>query len=300
MGRNWDGAVANNFTFDDLDVHSIELFRNKAKKSKRVPEEDINETDKHLIEALNLTSGNDLKRAAIIAFGKNPESLITGAYVKIGFFRTHADLLYQDEIHGSLLNQAEKTMDLLLPKYMKANIAYEGLTRTETYDFPEEALREALLNALILPEGWTMETLKKKHTSQPANPDIANVFFRAGYIEEWGRGTVNVVKYCTDAGLPEPVYEGKWGGIAVIFTKKENSRPWEENEIYADTLRKDFGKNELDILKAIYENPYITAAELSKLINKSSRTVEKYIAGLKKSGVIIRKGAKLGGYWEVT
>jgi len=336
MGRNWDGAIANNFSFDDLDVGSIELFREKARKSKRVPEEDINETDKNLIEALDLFSGDSLKRAAIISFGKKPEKLIAGAYVKIGFFRTHTDLLYQDEIHGSLLNQAEKTMDLLLTKYMRANIAYEGLTRTETYDFPEKALREALLNALIhkdyssgnpiqisvysdwlmiynsgkLPDGWTMETLKKKHTSQPANPDIANVFFRAGYIEEWGRGTVNVVKYCTDAGLPEPVYEGKWGGVAVIFTKKEGSRPWEENEIPTDTVhtdfgtiserfRNDFGTNELNILKAIYENPYITATELSKLINKSSRTVEKYIALLKKNGIIIRKGAKLGGYWEI-
>ncbi|MCD4772279.1 MAG: hypothetical protein K8R41_02715, partial [Bacteroidales bacterium] len=52
---------------------------------------------------------------------------------------------------------------------------------------------------------------KIKHTSEPANPDIAEAFFRAGYIEIWGRGTVNIVDYCTQVGLPEPTFEGKWG-----------------------------------------------------------------------------------------
>ncbi len=111
------------------------------------------------------------------------------------------------------LSKQKKTMDLLTTKYMRANIAYEGLTRTETYDYPEEALREALLNALIhkdysssnpiqisvygnwmmiynngeLPENWTIETLTDKHTSEPANPDIAKAFFRAGYIEILGQ-----------------------------------------------------------------------------------------------------------------
>ena len=46
-------------------------------------------------------------------------------------------------------------------------------------------------------------------------------------IETWGRGTVNIVKYCTDAGLPEPTCEGKWGGVAVIFTKEKDVRSWE-------------------------------------------------------------------------
>lgn len=266
MGNKWDGIIAHGFSFDDLSDEAFEIFRKKARKSKRVPDEDLNDTNVNLLKSLGLISDTELKRAAVIAFGKNPEKLITGAYVKIGFFRTHTDLLYQDEIHGSLFTQVEKTMDLLLTKYMKAHITYEGLTRVETYNFPEKAMREALLNALIhkdyssanpiqisvyedwlmiynngdLPRGWTMETLKIKHTSEPANPDIAKAFFRAGYIETWGRGTVNIVEYCTQAGLPEPVFEGKWGGIAVIFTKHPDEKPW---EVMGESSRKDLEKN---------------------------------------------------------
>lgn len=149
MGKKWDGIIAPDFSLNDLSPNAFEIFRKKARKSKRIPEEDLNDTDENLLKSLGLLSGSELKRAAIIAFGKEPEQLITGAYVKIGFFRTHTDLLYQDEIHGSLFEQVEKTMDLLLTKYMKAHITYDGLTRVETYNFPEKALREAVLNALI-------------------------------------------------------------------------------------------------------------------------------------------------------
>ena len=43
----------------------------------------------------------------------------------------------------------DKTVDLILTKYLKAFISYEGLERLETYPVPEEALREAVLNAVI-------------------------------------------------------------------------------------------------------------------------------------------------------
>ena len=52
--------------------------------------------------------------------------------------------------------------------------------------------------------------------------------FRAGYIESWGRGTVNMVNYFREAGVPEPVFENRWGGLAVLFVRKHGIRPWEE------------------------------------------------------------------------
>lgn len=129
----------------------------------------------------------------MLLFHPDPERYITGAYVKIGRFRTDADLLYHDEIHGDLFTQADKTMDLLLTKYLKAAISYEGIQRLETYPVPEEALREAVMNAIAhkdygsgipiqisvyddrimlwnpgqLPADWTVERLTGKHSSQP-------------------------------------------------------------------------------------------------------------------------------------
>ena len=313
-GKKWDGFPADGFTHKDLKPMAFEIFKKKATRSKRVPIEDLEKNNNYLLDLLGLTDKNILKRAAILTFGKNPEKLVPGAYVKIGFFHSHTDLMYQDEIHGSLFEQVEKTMDLLLTKYLKANIAYEGLTRTETYDYPENALREALLNALIhkdyssgnpvqisvyanmliisntglLPFGWTTHTLTKKHRSEPANPDIANVFFRAGYIEVWGRGTLNIIKYCKDAGLPEPEFQYD-SGLTVTFKLGKNS----------ERIRKEHGKDIEKIFLLIKENPHITANELANKLAKSQRTIEKHIKKLKDNSFIKRIGPKLGGHWEI-
>ena len=74
---------------------------------------------------------------------------MTGALVKIGFFRTNAELLYHDEVSGDLFTQVGRTIDILRTKYMKAAITYRGIQRLETFGVPEAALREAVLNTII-------------------------------------------------------------------------------------------------------------------------------------------------------
>jgi len=66
---------------------------------------------------------------------------VTGAYVKIGFFETDSDLIYQDEIHGNLFEQVEKTLELFFTKYIKAIISYEEKFRVENYEYPYDAVR---------------------------------------------------------------------------------------------------------------------------------------------------------------
>ncbi|MCI9110141.1 MAG: hypothetical protein HFI00_18615 [Lachnospiraceae bacterium] len=79
-------------------------------------------------------------RDAMLLFSKDPEKWQLGAFVKIGFFETDADLLYQDEVHGSILEQIDKIVELVYLKYMKAKITYEGMQRIERYFVPEDAL----------------------------------------------------------------------------------------------------------------------------------------------------------------
>lgn len=141
-----------------------------------------------------------------MCFHPDPEKWVTCAYIKIGFFADNdADILYQDEVHGSLIMQVEKAMYLIYTKYMKAFISYDGIHRKETFFFPREAFRELLLNAVIhrdymtptpiqirtyahkiriwnfgkMPVNVPVDKLFKPHSSEPRNPNIANVFFKA-------------------------------------------------------------------------------------------------------------------------
>ena len=55
----------------------------------------------------------------------------------------------------------------------------------------------------------------------------------------------------------------------------------------------------IETFNLIVEHPDYSAEQIAKIIGKSSRTIENHIAKLKEAGVIVRKGAKMGGYWEI-
>lgn len=207
-GKKWDGVPVPNVSISDLKQETFDFFRNRALKSKRIDDTILTNSNELIVENLQLKENDYLKRASILLFHPNPEKFVTGAYIKIGFFESDSDLIYQDEIHGNLFEQIEKTIDLLFTKYIKAIISYDGINRIETFEYPKEAIREALLNAIshkdysscipiqisvytdklmiwndgLLPENWTISNLTQKHSSKPFNPDIANAFFRSGYI----------------------------------------------------------------------------------------------------------------------
>ena len=214
-GASWDSMPLPGFTVNDIDDELVQKFKSLAVKKGRVDRSVLDESKESLMEKLRLTNAGYYTNAAMLLFSKNPDKWHLGAYTKIGFFESDADLRYQDEIHGSILEQVDKVMEVLHLKYMKAKISYEGIQRIERYFVTDEALREALLNALChkqyescipiqisvyedclyiancgkLPENWTVDNLMSKHASRPYNPSIANVFYLAGLIESWGRAS---------------------------------------------------------------------------------------------------------------
>jgi len=188
----------------------------------------------------------------VLLFHDDPEKFVTGAFVKIGYFRSDSDLAYHDTLHGDLFSQAARTIELLRFKYLKAAITYQGIQRIERYPVPDAALREAVLNALVhrdyavgapvqirvyddrltlwnpgvLPEGWTLKTLLGAHASTPFNPAIANVFFRSGEIETWGRGIQRIFAACKEAGTPRPklTFDGTSHGTSDGTTHRTSHR----------------------------------------------------------------------------
>lgn len=146
-------------------------------------------------------------------------------------------------MHGSLIEQIDKAVDLVYTKYLKALIYYDGIQRIEQFMFPQEAFREILLNAVVHKDYsacnpiqisvygdkiyiWndgempseldSMEKLFEKHSSKPYNPKLANVFFKSGMIAAWGRGFDKIKEACAkyDGRLPE--YNISASGIMVL------------------------------------------------------------------------------------
>ena len=321
-GLHWDGVPVPNLLPDSLEGKAFELFAGKAVKSKRLEDSVLRENRDVLLRKLHLVEGPYLKRAAVLLFHEDPEQYVTGAYVKIGFFRTDSDLIYQDEIHGNLFQQVDNTIDLLLTKYMKAYISYEGIQRVERYLFPVPALREALLNAIIhkdyssgvpiqisvyedkiyfwnngrLPENWTVERLLEKHPSQPFNPLIANAFFRTGLIEAWGRGIEKMLNECKQHGAHIPIFDYEPSGLMLLF---KGIIPDSQDKGTPETRRKSSLKSSLKIVLCMQENKNITIPEIAEQIGITERGVKKHISKLKAEGKITRIGPAKGGYWEI-
>ena len=242
-GRCWDGMPDPRVSPDDLDPGAIAGFRKRAGKERRLSRDALAEDDAGLMDKLRLTHADYLSKAAILLFHRDPERFVAGAHVKVGYFRNDWDVRFHDVISGDLFTQVDKTMEVLLFKYLKAGISYDGIYRVESYPMPEPALREALLNAVVhrdyavpapiqirvyddrlciynpgsLPEGWTLGKLLGPHPSQPYNPDIANAFFWAGEIESWGRGIDRVLRACRRAGAPKPEIRLEPGGLGFEF-----------------------------------------------------------------------------------
>jgi ATP-dependent DNA helicase RecG len=320
-GRTWDGTPLPGVTLADLDASALKTLRQLALKSQRLPDNVLDEPDQTLLEKLHLVEGHYLTHAAALLFHPEPARFFTGAYVKIGYFESNVDLRYQDEVTGTLITQVSRTIEILKAKYLKAWITYDGLQRIETWPLPMPALREAVLNAVVhkdyttgtpiqisvypdklmiwnpgeLPFDWTVEKLLGKHASIPFNPNIANVFFRAGMIEAWGRGIEQIIEACKDAGAPEPEVKYEQTGLWLVFPFKVRQIV-AEAEIPQETAQETTQEKILALLRA---QPTITRRELAARIGLSADGIKYHMEKMKSSGLIRHVGPTKAGHWEI-
>ena len=319
-GATWDNLPLPAFRISDVDDDAVNRFKSLAAKKGRIEPSLLDEPKDVLLEKLHLTNGEYLTNAAMLLFSKDPERYQLGAYIKVGYFENDADLLYQDEIHGSILEQVDKALEVIYLKYMRAKIRYEGVQRIERYFVPDEALREALLNAIChkqyqsgipiqisvyedrlyvanigsLPEDWTLENLMQKHASKPYNPNIAYVFYLAGFIESWGRGVEKICSALKADNLPLPEYTVHPGDIMIKFTG-----PYDRIVRVTNRVTDEVTDRERQVLQLLIEDPGYTMPQLAERMAVSRKTIAGYLKRLKEKGIIERVGTTKKGHWEI-
>jgi ATP-dependent DNA helicase RecG len=263
-------------------------------------------------------------------------------------------LLFQDEVKGNIIEMADEVMDYLRGKYLYAPVHYEGMQRVEELEIPETALRELLYNAIvhrdyrgvhtqmkvyddrirlwndgILPDGYNLQSLIEEHSSYVRNKLIANAFYIAGFIENWGRGIEKVQEEFAAAALPMPVFETNSGGVLVTIprgnitknvTKTIPNNTLVNNEIVEQHITKNITKNitksitksitkttpitlsgaALKVVRMIEKNPNITTAQMAEVIGVAKRNLIAFTNNLQRDGIIRHIGPARGGHWEVT
>jgi len=148
-GQTWDNVIEPRATFADIDEKSVKAYLVMSKEKGRLPDVE-GLTTEEIFEKLRLTENGQLKRAAIILFGKDPCKFYPNVFVKIGrFAKDDADLRFQEVEEGNIIVLLRNVLEQLNHKFLIRNIEFEGFFRIEKGEYPVPALREMLLNALL-------------------------------------------------------------------------------------------------------------------------------------------------------
>ncbi|HEX6369649.1 MAG TPA: ATP-binding protein [Longimicrobium sp.] len=246
--HRWEILPAAGVTLDDLDRAEIERTVKEAVRRLRLDDPGTADPE-HLLRAMQMIRNGQLVNAAVVLFCRQNRlaPLYPQCLLRLARFRGTDKTEFIDnrqEVGNAfdLMMRAQNFLREHLP--VAGRIVPSLFERVDDPLYPPVALREALANAIChrdytmpggsvgvaiyddrleitstgaLPFGLTPETLLKPHTSQPWNPLIANVFFRRGLIEQWGRGTLKMVELTAEAGLAAPEFEQRGGEVVVRF-----------------------------------------------------------------------------------
>lgn len=134
-----------------------------------------------------------------------------------------------------------------------------------------------LWNYGLLPKELTPAALLQKHSSYSRNHNIANVFYKAGFVESWGRGFKKIAEEFERASLPLPMIEENGGGVMAIIQRKTI------DEVIAERGG-DGGVN---------------VGEMSETMSVTQRTIERDLSVLQKAGIIRHEGRVNAGVWVI-
>jgi len=307
-GVSWDRLSVTDASLGDIDIEKVKKYIESTRGAGR---RKISSTEKPLqvLEKLELIKDRKPTWAAILLFHKHPQRFLSQAMIHCGKFKEETMVIDDRMIEGPIIEQIEEAMDFIR-KNMNVQFVMTGKpAREEVWDYPLEALREAVINAVChrdytapsntevrirddelivwnpggLPPGLTVEDLYKPHPSVLRNKGIGGIFYDMGLIEQWGSGIDKMRKACQKAGIPEPKFEEKQG-FRVIFRK----------DIYTEEYLQKIGLNERQTKVMFYvkEKGKITNQEFQKLLNVSKRTATNDLEDLVKRQLFEKVGTR--------
>jgi ATP-dependent DNA helicase RecG len=316
-GHTWDDVIETRASLNDIDEGTIMKFLRKAGETGRLPDIDGLSTAE-LLEKLRLSDNGQLKRAAIVLFGKDPGKFYPNTFVKIGKFEDDDfTIRFQELEEGNVIQILDKVLRTLDYKFLIRNISCEGMNRIETLEYPVPALREMLLNALIhrnymgaptqirvydrkmfvwndgdLPTTITLPQLTELHSSHPRNPILAGACFLGGYIDSWGSGIMKIINSCKAAELPIPEFLEAEGGFRVTLFKDRYS----ESELH----KIGFNPRQIKAVLYVKENGRITNSQYQKLNEIGKSVAIEELRDLTEKQIFLKIGETgRGTYYEL-
>ena len=231
----------------------------------------------------------------LLLFGKNRLAVFPDARIRVALFggTDRTRIIDTQDITSHLPTAVEEVL-AFIQRNTRRGLRIDGLRNEVVPEFPQVALREAVINAIVhadygqhgsplrvaifsdrievenpggLPPGLTLEDVRHG-VSKLRNGVIGRVFHELGLIEQWGSGIQRMTKACLDAGLPEPVLEELGSGFRVTFGLAVGNLPALDplDQRILDLLKGSPGLSTHDLAKGILRTPRATRDRIKRLV----------------------------------
>ncbi|MDO4428073.1 MAG: ATP-binding protein [Atopobiaceae bacterium] len=273
--------------------------------------------------------GERVPTRALLLLTSNPYRF---ARIQCGQFKgtTRTVFLDRREYAGPLYEQVDAAEDFVL-RNIRLGARIEGLYREDYYELPPEAIREAIVNAVVhrdlqanpcvqvalyddrlevtspgpLFGGITIEQALDGATAL-RNPKVAESFMQMDMFESWGTGLRRIRDACAAAGLPEPEFREIGSMFRVNIFRLRLEIPERERGLVTVTPSVNVdGKIDARerrrsvILEMMRDEPRVTLREIASALSVSETTVRNQVRGLRAEGVVRRIGSQRHGMWKV-
>jgi ATP-dependent DNA helicase RecG len=301
-----------NTKYDDLNIEALDFFKKRISKAGRYKPTSnlINDFEKLGF----IKKDRKLTRAAELLFGNHHTT------IHIGRFKSQTVIIDDIVIRSPLILAVDEALD-----FIKRNIAlgYEfggdGLKRKDRWQYPIPAIRELLLNAIVhrdytnptdviikiyddkieisnpgrLMGGLTVEDFKTdNYQSKHRNKLLAEAFYLTGDIEKYGTGFKRLREWLVESPNLDLNIHDLGDFIRVeIFTR--------QSKIKDNVVDNVVDKRLEFIIEIILKNNQLSAVQIAKKLDVSSRTVQRDLDKLKQEGKLKRIGSEKSGYWKI-
>ena len=320
----FDRAPCDGASTNDLDPQRVAWFLRQARALRGLKMAETASMDEVLTHfKLLLDDGHAISNAAILLFGKDPQSFLLSSEIKCAHWPTcerRKPILSYQIYKGTLFELIDMAVEFVLARIdLSVGTRDVSPQAPRDWEIPKSVVAEAIANAVahrdyastgsvqveLFPDrllvmnpgtinpGLTKEMLFKVHASYPNNPRIADPLFYTKHIERLGTGLTDLFDACRAASLPDPKIEIEGGTYSITIFRSTRQVADKNGGLKSGVVDKD------KILSLISSNPRITISAISSALGCGKRTVERIVSELKSSGTITRIGSRKSGYWQL-
>jgi len=245
-GYGFDYLFCESASLSDIDTDTLMSFAESA-NAKRFANIGVYNTTAEILEKLDLIKNDKLTNAAMLLFGKRPQSFFEFRYeVKLGVFADNNGYnpILDEKVYTGNLIDVQGSLSSAILLQLNKSVRIVADSSYEEYEYPLEVIREAVVNMIVhrdyrqsikstveirpgsvtfynpaqlFTPTITIESLHRHHPSRPGNKVIAKVFYLMGLFENWGSGTNKIINLSKAAGKPQPLFSYQDGMFKLIL-----------------------------------------------------------------------------------